>query len=95
MFYYKHLQPFSTEAHLLTTMTKKAFKNILGKGGHAGNQHFLLFLQCFTEAQLLMTLTKKVTEKILENEEMLVLTRTSFMFQLYLTKCLRNVSLSF
>ena len=26
---------------------KKAFENIVGKGENAGNQHFLLFLQCF------------------------------------------------
>ena len=27
--------------------TKKTFLNILGKGENAGNQHFLLFPQCF------------------------------------------------
>ena len=26
----------------LTTLRKKAFENIVGKGKHAGNQHFLL-----------------------------------------------------
>ena len=32
---------------LLTTLIKKAFKNIVEKGENAGNQHFLLFPQCF------------------------------------------------
>ena len=26
---------------------KETFESILGKGENAGNQHFLLFLQCF------------------------------------------------
>ena len=29
------------------TLKKKPFENIVGKGENAGNQHFLLFLQCF------------------------------------------------
>ena len=29
------------------TLGKKPFENIVGKGENAGNQHFLLFLQCF------------------------------------------------
>ena len=29
------------------TLKKKHFKNTVGKGENAGNQHFLLFLQCF------------------------------------------------
>ena len=32
---------------LLTTLGKKPFENIVGKGENAGNQHFLLFPQCF------------------------------------------------
>ena len=32
---------------VLTTLMEKAFGNIVGKGENAGNQHFLLFLQCF------------------------------------------------
>ena len=28
-------------------MKEKTFKNIVGKGENAGNQHFLLFPQCF------------------------------------------------
>ena len=27
-------------------------KNIVGKGGNAGNQHFLLFTQCFQKASI-------------------------------------------
>ena len=29
------------------SLKKKPFENIVGKGENAGNQHFLLFLQCF------------------------------------------------
>ena len=29
------------------TNIKKPFENIVGKGENAGNQHFLLFPQCF------------------------------------------------
>ena len=32
---------------LLTTLRKKPFKSIVGKGENAGKQHFLLFPQCF------------------------------------------------
>ena len=39
-------QPFSTYTQVLTTK-KKAFKNNVEKGENAGNQHFLLFPQCF------------------------------------------------
>ena len=38
---------FTTQSRLLTTPTKKPFENIVGKGENAGNQHFLLFPQCF------------------------------------------------
>ena len=30
-----------------TTLKYRAFENIVGKGENAGNQHFLLFPQCF------------------------------------------------
>ena len=30
---------------------KKPFENIVGKGENAGNQHFLLFSQCFLTFQ--------------------------------------------
>ena len=32
----------------LTTLRKKAFEHIVGKGENAGNQHFLLFPQFFS-----------------------------------------------
>ena len=35
----------------LTTLRKKTFENIVGKGENAGNQHFLLFPQCFLPIQ--------------------------------------------
>ena len=38
---------FTTQSRLLTTSEKKTFENIVGKGENAGNQHFLLFPQCF------------------------------------------------
>ena len=36
---------------LLTTLKKKPFENIARKGENAGNQHFLLFPQCFLPCQ--------------------------------------------
>ena len=42
---------FATQSRLLTPMEKKAFENIMGKGENAGNQHFLLFPQCFQSYQ--------------------------------------------
>ena len=48
--YINHLlipKPFPIETRLLTTLRKKPFENIVGKGENAGNQHFLLFPQCF------------------------------------------------
>ena len=38
---------FTTQSRLLTILTKKAFENIVGKGENSGNQHFLLYPQCF------------------------------------------------
>ena len=32
-------------SRLLTTLKKKPFENIVGKGGNAGNQYFLLLQQ--------------------------------------------------
>ena len=40
-------QLFTTKSRLLTTLTKKPFETIEGKGENAGNQYFLLFPQCF------------------------------------------------
>ena len=36
-----------TQPRLLTTLKRKIFENIVGKGENAGNQHFLLYPQCF------------------------------------------------
>ena len=48
-------QPFTTQSRLLTTLKKKPFANIVGKGENAGNQHFLLFPQFFfTQRQKLL-----------------------------------------
>ena len=41
------LKSFTTKTWLLTTLWKQPFENIVGKGENAGNQHFLLFPQCF------------------------------------------------
>ena len=41
------IQLFTTQSRLLTTLKRKAYENIVGKGENAGNQHFLLFPQCF------------------------------------------------
>ena len=38
---------FTTQSGLLTTLKRKALENTLGKGANPGNQHFLLFPQCF------------------------------------------------
>ena len=43
------------QSRLLTTLKKKAFKNIVGKGENAGNQHFLFFPQCF------LTFSKRIS----------------------------------
>ena len=40
-------QLFTTQSQLLTILKEKVFENIVGKGENAGNQHFLLFPQCF------------------------------------------------
>ena len=36
------------KSQLLTTLEKKAFENLAGKGENAGNQHFLLFSKMFS-----------------------------------------------
>ena len=46
MYLYSTLHHYSPT---LITLGKKFFENILGKGENAGNQHFLLFPQCFFE----------------------------------------------
>ena len=37
----------TTQSQLLTTLGKKPFEKIVGKGENVGNQHFLLFPQSF------------------------------------------------
>ena len=37
----------ATQSQLLMTLTNRPFENTVGKGENAGNQHFLLFSQCF------------------------------------------------
>ena len=38
---------FTIQSRLLTTVMNKAFENTVEKEENAGNQHFLLFPQCF------------------------------------------------
>ena len=38
---------FPTQSRLLTTLKNEPFENLVEKGENAGNQHFLLFPQCF------------------------------------------------
>ena len=38
--------PFPKQSQVFTVVQKKAFGNIMGNGENAGNQHFLLSLQC-------------------------------------------------
>ena len=42
---------FNTQSRVLPTLRKKSFEDIAGKGENAGNQHFLLFPQCFLPYQ--------------------------------------------
>ena len=44
---YLIVELFTTQPLVLMTLRKKPFENIVGKEGNAGNQHFLLFPQCF------------------------------------------------
>ena len=41
------LNSSTTQSRCLTTLTKKSFESIEGKGDNAGNQHFIFFQQCF------------------------------------------------
>ena len=38
---------YTTQSRLLLTLNKKSLEKIVGKGENAGDQHFLLFPQCF------------------------------------------------
>ena len=49
---------FTTLSQLLTTLKKKPFENIVGKGENADIQHFLLFPQCFLPIPKRMTVFK-------------------------------------
>ena len=40
-------QPITTQFRFSTTLKKKPFENTVRNGESAGNQHFLLFPQCF------------------------------------------------
>ena len=40
-------EQFLTLYHKITTLKKKPFENNVGKEENAGNQHFLLFPECF------------------------------------------------
>ena len=42
-----HNKLLTTQTRLLTALKKMPFQNIVEKGENAGNQHFLLFLQCY------------------------------------------------
>ena len=39
---------FTYKSWLLTTLNKRPFENIVGKGENAGNQRFLLFFTMFS-----------------------------------------------
>ena len=49
---------FTTKSQPLTTLGKKPFENIVGKGENAGNQHFLIFPQCFLPFQIWISIFK-------------------------------------
>ena len=40
-------EPFTRQSGLLMTLKRKPFENSVWKQKYAGNQHFLIFLQCF------------------------------------------------
>ena len=42
---------FTTQSRVFKTLKKTPFENIVGKVENAGNQHFLLFPQCFLPFQ--------------------------------------------
>ena len=44
-------EPFAKQAQVSMTLRGKAFKTFVGKGKNAGNQHFLLFQECFQPYQ--------------------------------------------
>ena len=50
-FHFEKPQLFTTQSRLLKTRSKTSLENIEGKRENAGNQHFLLFPQCFQPYQ--------------------------------------------
>ena len=44
---YRLKMPINKQYLVFTTLEKKAFENILGKGENAGYKHFLFSPQCF------------------------------------------------
>ena len=54
---------FTTQSRLLTTLKKTLSKIIVEKGENAGNQHFLLFPQCFLPIQKKLILIFKLSAK--------------------------------
>ena len=49
---------FTTQSRLLMTLYEMLFENIVGKGENAGNQHFLLFPQCFISFSIQISFSK-------------------------------------
>ena len=41
-FQHSNILPFTKQCQVLTSLAEKAYKNIMGKGENASNQHFLL-----------------------------------------------------
>ena len=44
--------PFTEQYHVFMTLRQAGFENIVEKVENAGNQHFLLFAQCFLAYQI-------------------------------------------
>ena len=82
-------------------MNEKAFENIVGKAENAGNQHFLLFPQCFLPfpKQVLFFIFKFIMSanafnldrsKILSFNKVLTLSQTCPWFYVCSTSLLKN-----
>ena len=54
LFYVKGLSLYSIYTHF-SKQQQTAFENIVGKGEIAGNEQFLLFLQCFLLEHLMVS----------------------------------------
>ena len=53
----KEVWLLTVQSRVLTTITKQAFENIVGKRENAGNQHFLLFPTKFSTVSKLRYLS--------------------------------------